>query len=113
MSEIKNRFKKQINNIQASVDEYDGPNILKITPEKFNDGWCDHFAEVMSNEYSDINYMSADDIDSDYYKAFGIHPKSHAFIEYKNKYYDFENLDGVEHPFQLNFYKRIIEKLSK
>ncbi len=107
---IEQRFKNNLKSIQKSIDEYDGPNIKNISPEKFNDGWCDHFAEVLSNKYPDIEYMSTDDIFLEFKNKFGFSPKDHAFIKFKNMFYDRENLSGVNHPFKLNFFQRQVNK---
>ena len=110
--EIINRFKKQKRNIENQIqNDYDEDFQFKsITPEKFNNGYCDFFAEVMSNEYSDIKYMSSDDVDSLFNKIYDFYPKPHAFIKYKNRFYDFENLGGVDNPLQLKFYQRQLNK---
>ena len=110
MSSIKTKFNAVKEDITAAInDDYGNQFSWNISPDEFNNGYCDYFAEFMSNKYSDVEYMSSDDISKEFKIMTGRYPPSHAFIKYQNKYYDYENLDGVKHPLDLKFYKRALE----
>lgn len=76
----------------------------KLTPSKINNGLCDVFAEVFSKLLNKLNIENT--IESVYYFS----PDSHVFTHIKDKFYDCEHPNGVEHFNQLNWFKRKVKE---
>ena len=81
-----------------------------LSPEIINSGRCENFAlEVKQHiEGAEViwDYMWIECTDP---ICEGMHKVSHCFIKYKDKYYDAECPNGVNHPIQLPFFENQIK----
>lgn len=70
--------------------------ILKMSKSELDDFFCDYFAEAFIELYPKAEYKTNDD--------YGM-KKPHAFVLYKDKFYDVNSLKGVRDVKHLNINK--------
>ena len=97
--------------IASQIEEY-GEDLNKISPERFNDGFCDIYSDVIGAKSSFIQVCDEDFIRELKEKESFYTLCPHSFVQNKKngKFYDIETPLGVEDFLDLPIFKRWINK---
>lgn len=90
--------------IESIIDDVDitRNEIINMSPEEFNDGFCDYFADTIFENVEGMMHISSDEIADEY----NIIVPPHAWVSDGKKEYDMEALDGVDSWEDLPIFKR-------
>ncbi|MBT6046402.1 MAG: hypothetical protein HOG49_06235 [Candidatus Scalindua sp.] len=97
--------------IKALVEEFiSGINFHPKSAEGINGGLCDNFAHAVTIQIPGAEALWGDGMDEEAwdmpYNWVEYHAAYHCFVRFKNRYYDSEEPEGVDHPMKLPYYQR-------